>query len=46
MAYKFGADEPISQAIVRCGREQLDGAVGELSEGINEDPVKAVHNAR
>ncbi len=46
MAYKFGADEPVSQAIVRCGREQLDRAVAELSEGINEDPVQAVHNAR
>jgi CHAD domain-containing protein len=46
MAYKFRADEPVSQAIVRCGREQLDRAVGELSERINEDPAKAVHNAR
>jgi CHAD domain-containing protein len=46
MAYKFYADEPMRAAIVRCGREQLDRAIGELSEGINKDPVGAVHNAR
>ena len=34
MAYKFRADEPVSDAILRCAREQLDRAVGELSEGI------------
>lgn len=46
MAYKFGTDEPVQAAIVRCAREQLDHAVSELSEGINEDPVRAVHSAR
>src|SRR5437588_4129525 len=46
MAYKFYADEPVRAAIAGCGREQLDRAIGELSEGINKDPVGAVHNAR
>jgi hypothetical protein len=39
MAYRIGADEPVRAAIVRCGREQLDTAIRELSEGVNEDPV-------
>lgn len=46
MAYKFRADEPVRDAVLRCAREQLDQAVGELSEGMNQDPVAAVHNAR
>src|ERR1700749_2690462 len=46
MAYKFRPDEPVRDAILRCSREQLDRAVSELSEGINEDPEKAVHSAR
>ncbi|MFZ1996757.1 MAG: CHAD domain-containing protein [Solirubrobacteraceae bacterium] len=46
MAYRFEADEGVQEAIVRCAREQLDHAVGELSEGIGADPVGAVHSAR
>lgn len=46
MAYKFRPDEPVKDAMLRCAREQLDRAVAELSEGINEDPAKAVHTAR
>lgn len=46
MAYKFDAEEPVQEAVVRCAAEQLDHAVGELSERINDDPVRAVHNAR
>lgn len=46
MAYRFEADEDVRDAIVRCAREQLDHAVGELSEGIGDDPVGAVHSAR
>ncbi len=46
MAYRFGANEQVSEAIVRSAREQLDRAVSELSEGINADPARAVHNAR
>jgi hypothetical protein len=46
MAYRFEADEGVRDAIVRCSREQLDRAVSELSEGIGDDPVAAVHAAR
>jgi CHAD domain-containing protein len=46
MAYRFEADEDVPEAIVRCAREQLDRAIGELTEGIGDDPVGAVHAAR
>jgi CHAD domain-containing protein len=46
MAYRFEADESVREAIVRCAREQLDRAVAELSEGLRDDPVDAVHSAR
>ena len=46
MAYKFGSDEPVRRAIVRCSGEQLDRAILELSERVDTDPVGAVHNAR
>jgi CHAD domain-containing protein len=46
MAYRFEADEGVREAIVRCACEQLDHAVGELSAGVNDDPVGAVHSAR
>jgi CHAD domain-containing protein len=46
VAYKFGEDESVRHAIRRCGREQLDRAILELSEGIIADPVSAIHSAR
>jgi CHAD domain-containing protein len=46
MAYRFGVDEPVRAAVVRCASEQLDRAVSDLSDGINDDPVRAVHDAR
>jgi len=46
VAYKFADDEPVRAAIVRCAREQLDLAIAELSQRINDDPVAAVHSAR
>jgi CHAD domain-containing protein len=46
MAYRFETDEGVPEAIVRCAREQLDVAVGELRDGIGDDPVKAIHSAR
>lgn len=46
MAYKFGADESVRNAVRRCGGEQLDRAVFELRQGISADPVSAVHSAR
>lgn len=46
MAYKFDPNEPLRAEIVRCAAEQLDRAISELSERMNDDPVRAVHNAR
>ena len=46
MAYRFEADESVRDAFARCSTEQLDHAVGQLSERIGEDPVDAVHSAR
>jgi CHAD domain-containing protein len=46
MAYKFENDESVREGFARCAGEQLDHAVGELSEQINVDPVEAVHSAR
>jgi len=44
--YRFEPDETVSEAFVRCAREQLDAAVRELSDEIETNPVKAVHSAR
>jgi CHAD domain-containing protein len=46
MAYKFEADESTREAIARCAREQLEDAITQLADGINEDPERAVHEAR
>jgi hypothetical protein len=46
MPYRFGADESVRRAILRCSREQRDRAAFELSDGIGTDPVTAVHTAR
>jgi CHAD domain-containing protein len=46
VAYKFGNYEPVRAATARCAVEQLDQAIADLSEGITEDPVEAVHDAR
>jgi CHAD domain-containing protein len=46
MAYRLEIDEDVREGFVRCAGEQLDRAVRELSERINDDPVDAVHSAR
>jgi CHAD domain-containing protein len=46
MAYRFEADERVREAFRRCSDEQLQRAEKELREGIDENPVKAVHAAR
>ena len=46
MAYRIDTDEGVRTAIRRCAGEQLDLAVGELTERIDDDPVDAVHSAR
>jgi CHAD domain-containing protein len=46
MSYKLRPEESVSTELRRCAREQLDSAIGELREGIDEDPVGAIHGAR
>ena len=46
MAYRLTADETVQDGVRRCAREQLDHAVDELTTGVHDDPVEAVHAAR
>lgn len=46
MAYRLTDGEAADQAIRRTATEQLDRAIGELTDGIKTDPVEAVHAAR
>jgi CHAD domain-containing protein len=46
MAYRLHPDETVPDGLRRCAREQLDRAIGELTERAPEDPVTAVHEAR
>lgn len=46
MPYRFQEGEDVQTAVRRCAREQLDRAIEELTEGVNADPVEAVHAAR
>lgn len=46
MPYRIRTDEQIPDGVRRCAREQLDRAIGALTEHISDDPVEAVHDAR
>jgi CHAD domain-containing protein len=46
MAYRLQTDESVPEGLRRCAREQLDWAIDQLSTGVVEDPVEAVHEAR
>jgi CHAD domain-containing protein len=46
MAYRLHPDEPVPDGLRRCAREQLDGAIEELTNRVADDPVEAVHEAR
>jgi CHAD domain-containing protein len=46
MAYRFGANESLSDGFARISGELLDEAIAQLSENIRVDPVDAVHEAR
>jgi CHAD domain-containing protein len=46
VAYRFEPDESVREAIRRCSDEQLRRAEQELKEGVNDNPVAAVHAAR
>jgi CHAD domain-containing protein len=46
LAYRFETGETVAEGFVRCAADQLDRAVAELSERVNEDPIDSVHSAR
>lgn len=46
MAYRFQTAENVQDEVRRCAREQLDRAIGQLTERVADDPVEAVHDAR
>lgn len=46
VAYELTIEEPVSEAVRRCAREQLDRAIKALVTGIDADPVEAIHTAR
>jgi CHAD domain-containing protein len=46
MAYRFEMTDTVASNFHRVAAEQLDRAVTELTEGVAQDPVEAVHNAR
>ncbi len=46
MAYRLEVDEELSAGLERIAREELDGALHELTAGVEEDEVRAVHEAR
>ena len=46
MAYRLQSEEAMSEGLRRAGVQQLNRAIGELTEGLDSDPVKAVHAAR
>jgi CHAD domain-containing protein len=46
MAYEFATAEKVRESVRRCGAEELDRAIQELTDGVKVDPVEAVHEAR
>lgn len=46
MAYRLQPDESVPDELRRCAGEQLDLAIDELTTGVADHPVEAVHEAR
>src|SRR5688572_28848189 len=46
MAYRMEFNEPPAAGARRVAAEQLEDAVGQLQNGMSDDPVTAVHEAR
>ena len=44
--YRLAPDESVSSEILRCATAQLDRAVTELTDRVEDDPEKSVHAAR
>jgi CHAD domain-containing protein len=46
MPYRLRQNENVKDGLRRCAREQLDAAIDQLTEGVKDDRVTAVHEAR
>jgi CHAD domain-containing protein len=46
MAYHFAIEETVGEAFDRTSREQLLGAEAALRDGLESDPIAAIHKAR
>jgi CHAD domain-containing protein len=46
MPYRLDEHEPIADGVARVAGEELDTAIDQLRNGVGEDPVTAVHEAR
>ena len=46
MAYRLLPDEDVGDGVARIAAEELDDAIGQLREQLDDDPVKAIHSAR
>jgi CHAD domain-containing protein len=46
MSYRFEIEESVGDGFARCAAEQLDHAVSQLRERLDDEPVDAVHAAR
>ncbi len=46
MSYRLQSEETMPEGLRRMAVQQLDRAIGELTDGLDADPVKAVHAAR
>lgn len=46
MAYRLEQEEGVGEGIHRIAEEELDAALAQLREGLAENPVTAVHEAR
>jgi CHAD domain-containing protein len=46
MAYRLQAEESVEEGFRRAEGERLDRAIAELTDGVQADPMEAVHTAR
>jgi len=46
VAYRLLADEDLGEGVARIAAEELDDAISQLREELDDDPVKAIHSAR
>lgn len=46
MAYRFETDDSVQTSFQRVGGEQLDRAIGRLTDDVHNEPVSVIHDAR